>query len=143
MVDLLGGEQVLGESLKSNLDLVRATREGLPAEAAVRLAQLIWGSADQSGGFFSVALIAGIDIAADYAHPPGRLTPLQSDAVVRTATVLARAIDVLGDKRKAAHWLMTPNKALGGEIPITLLDTSAGAHEAETVLERIEYGVYS
>ena|ERR1035438_8899658 len=31
----------------------------------------------------------------------------------------------------AGHWLTTS------------LDTSAGAHEAEAVLERIEYGVYS
>jgi hypothetical protein len=41
VVDLLGGSQVLGGSLKSNL--VRATREGLPAETAVRLAELISG----------------------------------------------------------------------------------------------------
>jgi putative toxin-antitoxin system antitoxin component (TIGR02293 family) len=99
VVDLLGGVKVLGEYLQSNLDLVRATREGLPAE--------------------------------------------QSDVVVRTATVLARAIDVLGDKKKAVHWLTTSNRALGGEIPITLLDTSAGVHEIETLPGRIEYGVYS
>ena len=134
MVDLLGGEQVLGESFKSNLDLVRATREGLPAEAAVRLAKLISGD--------TIAFNA--DKKVKYAaHPQGRLTPEQSDVVVRTATVLARAIDVLGDTRKAVHWLTTPNRALGGEIPIALLDTSAGTHEAETLLERIEYGVYS
>jgi len=80
--------QVLGEFLQSNLDLVRATREGLPAEAAVRFEQsMSWG-----------------------------------------------------DKKKAVHWLTSSNRALGGEIPITLLDTSAGVHEIETLLERFEYG---
>jgi len=60
VVDLLGGAQVLGGSLKSNLDLVRATREGLPAEAAVRLAELI----------------SGIDVVATrHADPTGRLSP--------------------------------------------------------------------
>jgi putative toxin-antitoxin system antitoxin component (TIGR02293 family) len=132
VVDLLGGVEVLGTYLQSNLDLVRATREGLPAETAVRLAELISGSTAGIG-----KLIAG---ASD---PPGRLTPEQSDIVVRTATVLARAIDVLGDRQKAVHWLTTSNRALGGEIPITLLDTSAGVHEIETLLGRIEYGVYS
>jgi putative toxin-antitoxin system antitoxin component (TIGR02293 family) len=132
VVDLLGGVEVLGESLQSNLDLVRATREGLPAETAVRLEELISGSTAGIG-----KLIAG---ASDL---PGRLTPEQSDVVVRTATVLARAIDVLGDRKKAVHWLTTSNRALGGEIPITLLDTSAGVHEIETLLGRIEYGVYS
>jgi putative toxin-antitoxin system antitoxin component (TIGR02293 family) len=128
VVDLFGGVEVLGEYLQSNLDLVRATREGLPAGAAVRLSQLI----------------SGIDVVATrLADPTGRLTPEQSDVVVRTATVLARAIDVLRDKKKAVHWLTTSNRALGGEIPITLLDTSAGVHEIETLLGRIEYGVYS
>jgi putative toxin-antitoxin system antitoxin component (TIGR02293 family) len=67
----------------------------------------------------------------------------QSDAVVRVAGALARAIDVLGDRKKAVRWLTSSNRALGGEIPITLLDTSAGTHEVETILDRIEYGVYS
>jgi putative toxin-antitoxin system antitoxin component (TIGR02293 family) len=133
IVDLLGGEQVFGAVLNANLDLVRATREGLPVETAVRLVQLIL---DFSADRFGRAMVAT-------ASKPGRLTHEQSDVVVRTATVLAHAIDVLGDTGKAVHWLTTQNRALGGEIPITLLDTSAGAHEAEAVLERIEYGVYS
>lgn len=132
VVDLLGGVQVLGESLQSNLDLVRATREGLPAKTAVRLAELISG------------IDGGSDrVATRQTDPTGRLSPEQSDVVVRTATVLARAIDVLGDKKKAVHWLTTSNRALDGEIPITLLGTSAGVHEIETLLGRIEYGVYS
>jgi putative toxin-antitoxin system antitoxin component (TIGR02293 family) len=63
--------------------------------------------------------------------------------VIRTARTLAKAIDILGDRDKAAHWLTAPNRAMGGEIPITLLDTSAGTHEVEALLDRIEYGVYS
>jgi len=72
-----------------------------------------------------------------------RLTPVQSDVVFRTANALAKAIDVLGDKKKAVHWLKSSNRALGGEAPIRLLDTSAGTHEVEALLDRIEYGVYS
>jgi putative toxin-antitoxin system antitoxin component (TIGR02293 family) len=71
-----------------------------------------------------------------------RLTPTESDIVVRTARIMARATDVLGDKKKAVHWLTRPNKSLG-EVPISLLDTSAGEHEVEALLDRIEYGVYS
>src|SRR5260370_993058 len=74
---------------------------------------------------------------------PKRLTPEQSDIVVRTASALAKAINVLGDKKKAVHWLTTPNRALGDEVPLTLLDTSAGIQEVESVLDRVEYGVYS
>ena len=76
-------------------------------------------------------------------HTPRRLTPSESDLVVRTATALSKAIDVLGEKNKAVHWLKSPNKALGGQTPLSLLDTSAGEHEVEALLDRIEYGVYS
>jgi putative toxin-antitoxin system antitoxin component (TIGR02293 family) len=132
--DLLGGERVLGASLNSNIDLARATREGLPARTAVELAEIIGaGSPDQ----LSSALAHALE------HGAGRLTPLESDAVVRIAQALAKAIDVLGGRHKAAHWLMSPNRALGGETPLNLLDTSAGAYEVDTVLDRIEYGVYS
>jgi hypothetical protein len=44
VADLLGGERVLGASVKSNLDLARATRQGLPAETAVELVEAIRGS---------------------------------------------------------------------------------------------------
>jgi putative toxin-antitoxin system antitoxin component (TIGR02293 family) len=71
-------------------------------------------------------------------QPLGRLTPEQSDVVFRTTSVMARAIDVLGDEKKAAHWLMTANRALGGEVPMTMLDTSAGTHEIEAILDRVE-----
>ena len=41
VADLLGGERVLGASVKSNLDLARATRQRLPAETAVQLGDAI------------------------------------------------------------------------------------------------------
>jgi len=181
VADLLGGERVLGASVKSNLDLARATREGLPAETAVQLLEVIRGSdVRPEAGHLRSRRRRGVEILvhelhvdadviglpamgplgaliASLRHPvnrkktgdskvsasPARLTPEQSDIVIRTARTLAKAIDTLGDREKAAHWLTVPNRALGGEIPITLLDTSAGAHEVEALLDRIEYGVYS
>ena len=131
--DLLGGERVLGITLHSNLDLVHATRQGLPARSAVELAEIIGAAPERLTGTLANVMLRGT----------GRLTPPESDAIVRIAQALAKAIDVLGDRQKAAHWLISPNRALGGETPLNLLDTSAGAHEVETILDRIEYGVYS
>src|SRR5450759_447200 len=189
VADLLGGERILGASVKSNLDLARATRKGLPAETAVQLVEAIRGDYVQMEGVRPKprqrrnvrALLDRLDLEVRVTNrpisvpigllamgplgsligalrdtvnrkdlgdgkgnsSPARLTPAQSDVVIRTARTLAKAIDILGDRKKAAHWLTTPNRALGGEIPITLLDTSAGAHEVEAVLDRIEYGVFS
>ena len=44
---------------------------------------------------------------------------------------------------KTAAWLRTPNRALGGEVPIDQLDTDLGVKEVENILGRIAYGVYS
>jgi putative toxin-antitoxin system antitoxin component (TIGR02293 family) len=56
--------------------------------------------------------------------------------------ILARAIEILGDERKAMHWPTTPNRALEGAVPMTLLDTPQGTEDVLTILVRIEYGVY-
>jgi putative toxin-antitoxin system antitoxin component (TIGR02293 family) len=57
--------------------------------------------------------------------------------------ILARAIEFLEDEHKAMHWLTTPNRALGGVVPMALLDSPEGKEEVLTILGRIEYGVYS
>ncbi len=72
------------------------------------------------------------------------LTATESDVIVRTATIFSRAIEVLGTREKASHWLMnSPNDALGGAVPASILDTSTGEREVLAILDRIEYGVYS
>lgn len=72
-----------------------------------------------------------------------RLTAEESDRLVRLARVFTHAIDVFGDREKAATWLKRPNRVLHNMAPIDTLDTDLGVQEAETVLGRIEYGVYS
>ena len=71
----------------------------------------------------------------------GRLTPGQSDRLLRVARVVARAETTFGDGAKAASWLRRPTRALGGEAPLDLLDTDEGAREVETLLGRIDHGL--
>src|SRR5260370_27210124 len=127
VAELLGGEGVLGTSVKSNLDLARATREGLPTQAAVQLATLIFDCVPEGP---LGPLIAYRPSTSEFRGLvngliglPRRLTLEQSDVVVRIAGAVARAIDVLGDRKKAVRWLTASNRALGGEIPITFFDT--------------------
>ena len=161
VTELLGGERVLGTSVHSNLDLARATREGLPAAAAMQVGELLlcYEPAFATDVHATLLpemrhLVSLVDVYRGLrwpsegreAGPIGRyprLTPEESDIVVRMAGTLAKAIDTLGDRTRAVHWLSTPNPVLGGEIPARLLDTSAGTGEVEAILERIEFGVYS
>jgi putative toxin-antitoxin system antitoxin component (TIGR02293 family) len=57
--------------------------------------------------------------------------------------VLAVAIDTFGSSHKAWSWLRRPNMVLEGERPLDLLDSEEGILAVETVLGRIEWGIYS
>jgi putative toxin-antitoxin system antitoxin component (TIGR02293 family) len=73
----------------------------------------------------------------------GRLRAAESDRLLRVARVAALAEEILGDTTKAARWLRRANPALGGKKPLRVLDTDLGASQVETVLHRVEHGVFS
>jgi len=59
------------------------------------------------------------------------------------ARTVSQAVEVLGSIDKARTWLKTPNRALGCEMPLDLLDTEIGARQVEEILLRINYGIFS
>jgi putative toxin-antitoxin system antitoxin component (TIGR02293 family) len=73
----------------------------------------------------------------------GRLSPDESDKVVRYSRLLQQAADYFGDIEKARAWLKHPQYGLGGAVPLDYARTEAGAREVENLLGRMEYGVYS
>jgi len=73
----------------------------------------------------------------------GRLTAEESERVYRLAHVIAKALEVFGNREKVGRWLRKPNRALGNLVPLSRLDTEAGTREIEAVLSRIEHGVFS
>jgi putative toxin-antitoxin system antitoxin component (TIGR02293 family) len=70
------------------------------------------------------------------------LTPEESERTVRAARVLAKAQDLLGNEN-GRGWVLSPSRGLGGESPITLLDTADGFTATMDELGRLEYGVIS
>jgi len=72
-----------------------------------------------------------------------RLSPAESDRVMRVARIAASAEEVLETREKAGRWLQKPNRALGGAVPIELLRSDLGAEQVATILVRIDHGVYS
>jgi putative toxin-antitoxin system antitoxin component (TIGR02293 family) len=66
-----------------------------------------------------------------------------SDRLYRLSKVIAAAEDVLQGPENAGTWLRRPQPGLGGQVPLDLLLTQAGADQVETLLRRIEYGVYA
>ena len=72
------------------------------------------------------------------------LDPEHGDRIMRFARLYRLAVDLYdGDAAAARSWLSKPARALGGRPPIDFADTEAGAHEVETLIGRLEHGVYT
>src|SRR6059058_2020744 len=73
----------------------------------------------------------------------GRLSPDESDKVMRFSRLLEHATKVFGHIDKARAWLKHPQYGLGGAVPLDYAETEIGAREVDNLLGRIDYGVYS
>lgn len=73
----------------------------------------------------------------------GRLSPDESDKVVRFSRLLRSAADLFGSMEKGRAWLKFPQRGLGGVIPLDYAETEIGAQEVERLLGRIKYSVYT
>ena len=73
----------------------------------------------------------------------GRLSPDESDKVMRLSRLLEHATNVFGDIQRARAWLKFPQRGLGGAIPLDYAETEVGAREVDDFLGRIEYSVYT
>ncbi len=68
------------------------------------------------------------------------LTMDESDRTVRLLRVQTIAEDVFEDVAKAATWLRRPLSEFGGETPLVMSQTEAGARVVEGVLAKIAWG---
>jgi putative toxin-antitoxin system antitoxin component (TIGR02293 family) len=129
----------LKETLSSSLELMPVIRRGLPSASLESVSKRMDLSA--------IATIESLGLAkrtiARRLQERQTLTAEESERVVRLARVLAQATDILGSVEKARRWLQKPNRALGGEVPIRLLDTDIGANAVFEELGRIDYGVFA
>lgn len=137
IVEALGGQRGLRRKITSVDDLREQSRMGLPYAALEAVMARYGVTRDEA----SAALNLPLRTIARRKH--GRLRADESDRLVRLARIAAQATQVLGSHDKAARWLHQPNRALGNQAPLSLLDNDIGARQVEEVLGRIEYGVYS
>ncbi len=138
IVEVLGGQQAFEEPVFGMDQLQSQIRQGLPYASL----EAVVASFELSREACSTALHLPLRTLTRR-KKERRLRPDESDRLVRLARILAQAVDVLGTKEKVAQWLRRPNRVLGGETPLAMLDTDLGARQVEEVLGRIEAGVYS
>ncbi len=138
IASLFGGKKILKRTVVEPYEMREALREGLPFRAFESFVKTI--------GISSAAITKALGIAPrTLARRKERhaLSPEESDRLYRLARVTLMAIQVLGTQEKAKQWLERPNRALGGETPLHLLDTDIGSRQVEAILGRIDYGIFS
>ncbi|GLS37742.1 hypothetical protein GCM10010869_33360 [Mesorhizobium tianshanense] len=130
----LGGQTVLGAIVRSQADLALAVRNRLPLATLKGLT--LAGLSDQEIEKFVIPQRTRRHRADK--HQP--LTIDESDRAVRLLRVQSLAEDTFGDKDKANRWLRRPLTELGGETPLAVAQTEAGARVIETILGKIAWG---
>lgn len=118
--------------------IIQSLRRGLPVKDVAMLSKSLEIPAD------ALAPRLGMSRATLHRRKrEGRLSPGESDRVLRFARLMGRATTVLGGENQARHWLRSSQFGLGGAVPLDFADTEIGAREVEDLLGRIEHGVYS
>ncbi|MGH7584225.1 MAG: type II RES/Xre toxin-antitoxin system antitoxin [Gemmatimonadales bacterium] len=137
----LGGYSVLHRNVTSEVELADVVRHGLPVGSLDHvLGELTPSVASQLDVYRVVGSARTLQRKRSTGKP---LSAEESDRLARLVRLVVRAQEALGDRDTANRWLGKANRALGGRIPLHLLDSDAGALAVERVLGRIEHGVYS
>jgi len=118
-------------------DIIRNMRSGTPADIVPGLAARLGITQD---GLFRMLRLPHSTMKARISKND-TLSSSEQDRLYRTEKVLARTLAVLEDDASAKAWLVQQNRALGGEAPLSLLDTEAGYELVLDTLGRIEYGI--
>ena len=139
-VAYLGGQQVSGVSeadMQEPQRIISKLRRGFPAQTALWMRDHI----RLKKSVFYVAVVRRQTIESAQRRTEQRLSPEQSERLLRTARVYGLATEAFGDRERAERWMATPNPELTDSSPAEYLDTETGTHWVETLLERMMYGV--
>jgi putative toxin-antitoxin system antitoxin component (TIGR02293 family) len=133
------GAGALGIGTSDSLRIARLVRAGLPFSRLARFQKastLPWERITR--------LVSIPQRTLTRRQSEGRLRPDESDRVWRASRIFDLAVDLFeGDVAGARRWLETPQPALGGEIPLEVAATEAGARAVENLIGRLEDGVFT
>lgn len=129
----------VGLKAKNSLDLVRHVEKGLSFATVESLREQMQLTTNQMSELLDIKLRTLLRRKEE-----GRLLPAESDRVLRASRLFTRATDLFdGDADAARRWLLTPQRALGGALPLTIARTEIGAREVEQIIGRLEQGVFT
>ena len=127
--------ELLSNSHAAPADVIKMAREGLSTDVARDIKNRYELSESE---FLSI-----LGMALRTFQRRDLLNAVESDRLLRFIRLMNIAEEVFDGADASRIWLHAENRALGGIVPVSLLDTDAGTRQVETVLGRLKYGVYS
>ncbi|NOT59677.1 MAG: DUF2384 domain-containing protein [Acidobacteria bacterium] len=138
IIKVLGGAKFIGAGTSRFQPASPLIKQGIKFAALLHLKKQYGLSDDFAQRVLAVSQRTWARREAD-----SQLNVVESDRLYRLARVIARTEETFGSHEKASLWLKEPNRALGLQTPLSLLDMDEGARQVEDVLIRIEHGVFS
>ena len=135
---ILGGRQLLHQSISGDFDLIRLTREGIKKATLKSLAAYLGITMETMS-----RLLHSSYRNIQRKNEKELLDTLKTEKVLELAAFAQRGIEVIGDKAAFKDWLQSPLMALGNKTPLDFLDTSFGIQLVLKILGRLEQGVFS
>ena len=122
----------------NDLDLIALSKTGLASREMVVLAKRL----DLSGK--EMAKLLTLSQRTFHRRKPEELLDqVASERLLMLTKLTDHGFDVFEDQGKFNRWLRRPLRILSNQAPLDILDTSQGIKMVDTILGRIEYGVYS
>ena len=137
---ILGGKPVLGVEVKHDYDLEKLVIKGLPYQTVDKLVERIYPR-DRSKRQQIIS-------SSTYyrRRKAGYLTSEESSKVERIARVYGLMLEVWdaeGEEDSALCFMQTKHHLLDNRSPFEASFSELGARQVETILFRIEYGIFS
>ena len=131
--------KLIGIKVKNSVELVKHVEAGLSFTAVEALQDQMKLASKEMAKLLDIKFRTFVR-----RKEAGRLLSAESDRVLRTSRLFARSKDLFdGDEQAARLWLMSPNRALGGAVPLEIAKTEVGAREVENIIGRLEHGVFT
>lgn len=134
VIRALSTTSTLSTEITSEVDMLDVLNAGLPIETLKVM---------EERGIVDDAELKTFIAPRTLARRKEKLTAEESDLLARLARIHDYAIEVFGNHEKARKWLRTPNRAIKGHVPLQLLRSDYGARIVESLLGRIEHGIFS
>jgi putative toxin-antitoxin system antitoxin component (TIGR02293 family) len=142
---MLGGHSVLPRAVDNEVEVHDLILKGLPIRAMLRLVEELHVLETPL-----VLIVLGISPrnfqrrkAAAKKNHRATLSAEEGSKLWKFAEILAQATKTLGSQQAAESWLNSSQMGLEWKRPVDLLATIQGADVVETLLMRMEYGVYT